>query len=260
MREVVGTAAGYQKLLIISALCVTFLAAVPLAHANLLTNGSFETPTVQVGGFTLFASGSTFTGWTVTGPPGTNVGIVSGSFAQNGVTFQAFDGIQWLDLTGLNSNSTEGVSQAVATIAGHIYQLSYLIGNTTGGGIFGSTSTVNVLLNGAQTFSDTNSNTSASTLNWVPVSHTFTANGALTTLLFQNGDPGTDNSNGLDNVVLLDLGAGGVGEVLFPSRPRCCCSWWASLVCASPSRGETDRSRTRAFSTSRSRSSRGATD
>ena len=50
MREVVGTAAGYQKLLIISALCVTFLAAVPLAHANLLTNGSFETPTVQVGG------------------------------------------------------------------------------------------------------------------------------------------------------------------------------------------------------------------
>jgi hypothetical protein len=201
-----------RRLIIISVLCVALLSAAPVAHANLLTNGSFEDPLVPAGTFTLFATGTAFTGWTATGPAGTNVGIVSGSFVQNGVTFQAFDGIQWLDLTGLNSNSTEGVSQAVATTSGHAYQLSYVIGNTTGGGIFGSTSTVNVFLNGVPTFSDTNSNTSASSLNWVPISHTFTASTALTTLLFQNGDPGADNSNGLDNVVLLDLGPVGGGS------------------------------------------------
>jgi hypothetical protein len=93
-------------------LCVALLSAAPAAHANILTNGSFENPVVPVGGFTLFATGAAFTGWTATGPAGTNVGIVSGSFVQAGVTFQAFDGNQWLDLTGLNSNSTEGVSQA----------------------------------------------------------------------------------------------------------------------------------------------------
>ena len=210
MRALFISAAGYQRLLIISAFFVAFLSAAPAAHANLLTNGSFETPTVPVSNFMIFSTGSALiTGWTVTGPQGTGVGIVSGSFAQNGVTFQALDGIQWLDLTGLNSNSTEGVSQAVATTAGHVYQISYFIGNTTGGGIFGSASTVNVSLNGLQTFSDTNSNTSASSLNWVPFSHTFTASGASTTLLFQNADPSSDNSNGLDNVVLLDLGPGG---------------------------------------------------
>lgn len=220
MSKLVRPAVVYQKLIItsVSVFYAAFLSATSLAHANLLTNGSFETPTVTVGGFTIFGTGSALiTGWTVTGPQGTAVGIVSGSFAQNGVTFQALDGIQWLDLTGLNSNSTEGVSQAVATTSGHVYQLSYFIGNTTGGGIFGSTSTVNVFLNGVQTFNDTNSNASASSLNWAPFSHTFTANSALTTLLFQNGDPSGDNSNGLDNVVLLDIGSGPGNSVPEPA-------------------------------------------
>jgi hypothetical protein len=46
------------------------LVAVP-AHANLLTNGSFEAPIVPVGAFTNFAVGSgALTGWTVFGPSG----------------------------------------------------------------------------------------------------------------------------------------------------------------------------------------------
>jgi hypothetical protein len=74
----------------------------------------------------------------VFGPSGTAVSIVSGSFTQNGVSFPAQDGVQWLDLTGDSSNSTEGVSQTVATTAGDQYQLSYSIGNTTGGSVFGA--------------------------------------------------------------------------------------------------------------------------
>jgi hypothetical protein len=53
-----------------------------------IVNGSFETPTVTVGSFTDFVVGtSTLTGWSVIGPGGLNVSIVSGSFSQNGVTF-----------------------------------------------------------------------------------------------------------------------------------------------------------------------------
>jgi hypothetical protein len=97
-------------------------------------------------------------------------------------------------------------SRRFATIVGDQYQLSYWIGNTTGGGIFGTTSTVNVSLNGAPTFSDTNATSSPTTQNWEQFTHTFVATGTATTLAFLNGDPGGDNNNGLDNIVLTDLG------------------------------------------------------
>lgn len=199
---------------------LSLLASVTSAHANLILNGSFETPVVTPGTFSNFAVGSgSLTDWTVFGPAGKHVSIVSGTFSQAGVSFPAQDGTQWLDLTGFNDNSTEGVSQAVATTAGHQYQVSYYIGNTTGGGIFGTTSTVNVLLNGAQTFSDTNSATSPGSLDWIQYTHTFVASGASTTIGFANGDPASDNSNGLDNIVLLDLGPvtdGGPGTNVVP--------------------------------------------
>jgi len=186
---------------------ITPSVATSVAYANLLTNGSFETPTVPVGGFTSFGVGSALiTGWTVVGPAGKNVSIVSGSFTQGGVSFVAEDANQWMDLTGFNDNSTEGVTQTIATTAGHLYELSYFIGNTTGGGIFGTTSTVNVSINGVPTFSDTNSTVSPTTLAWQKFTHDVVASGTSLTVTLINGDPSTDNSNGLDNVVLLDLG------------------------------------------------------
>jgi hypothetical protein len=183
------------------------LAASSGANANLIANGSFETPVVPNASFTNFTVGTaTLTNWTVFGPAGLNVAIVNTNFSENGVTFNAEDGNQWLDLTGDASNSTEGVSQAVTTIIGDRYQLSYFIGNTTGGGTFGTTSTVNVSVNGVPTFSDTNSNASPTNLNWEQFTHTFIATETSTTLAFQNADPSNDNSNGLDNAVLTDLG------------------------------------------------------
>jgi hypothetical protein len=192
----------------IAAFFVSLFLATSVAHAaTLLTNGSFETPVVPVGNFLSFPVGSTaITGWTVVGPAGTSVSPVSTTFSQNGVAFPAQDGVQWIDLTGFNINSTEGLSQTVGTIVGDRYQLSFFVGNTTGGGIFGTTSTVNVLINGVQTFSDTNSTVSPTIQNWQQFTHTFVATGASTTLALLNGDPISDNDNGLDNVVLLDLG------------------------------------------------------
>ena len=187
------------------------------ANANLLTNGSFETPTVPVGGITNFSVGEAgLTGWNVIGPNGATVALISGSFTQNGVTFNAGDGAQWLDLTGNGSNGPEGVSQAVATKAGELYQLAFLVGNTSGGGIFGSTSTVDVLLTGTQTFADTNSNADPTGQNWEQFTQQFVATGATTTLAFLNGDTLSDNDNGLDDIVLLDLGP---GTISVPEAP-----------------------------------------
>ena len=67
------------------------------------------------------------------------------------------------------------------------------------GGIFGTTSTVDVLVNGTQTFSATNSG-GGTTLTWQQFTTSFTANSSQTTLEFLNGDPSNDTSNGLDNI------------------------------------------------------------
>ena len=190
------------------------LASSSIASAD-VTNGSFETPVVPAN-FMNFPVGSPLlTGWTVVGPAGGVVSIVSGTFTQNGVSFPAGAGTQWLDLTGFDNNLPEGVAQSVTTVPGHTYQFSYLIGNTTGGGIFGTTSTVNVSVSGGPAFSDTNSTSSAATLNWQQFTHTFVATANTTTLSFINGDPSTDNSNGLDGIVLTDLGV--VGAVPEPA-------------------------------------------
>ncbi len=177
-----------------------------VARANLITNPSFEMPVVTPGSFENFLSGSSaIPGWTVTGPDDTDVSIVSTTFSQGGVSFQAFDGTQWLDLTGDGSNSTEGVEQTVPTIAGMNYVLTFYIGNTTGGGIFGTTSTDALKINGTQVGTFTNSNTANSSLSWEKFTYTFAGTGSSTTIEFDNRDPGNDNSNGLD-LVNLEVG------------------------------------------------------
>jgi hypothetical protein len=193
----------------------TFSMVAGIARGNLITNSSFETPTVAAGGFTNYATGSSsITGWTVTGPGTTGVSIVSGSFSQGGVIFEAKDGSQWLDLTGDGSNSTEGIQQAVATTSGANYILTFDVGNTTGGGIFGTTSTVGLDINGTQVNSYENSNADTTGLNWEQFTYSFMATGASTTIGFVNLDPSSDNSNGLD---LVDLEAGTASTVPEPA-------------------------------------------
>jgi hypothetical protein len=190
------------------AVCSLSMAA-GIARGNLITNPSFETstPSVTAGSFANFATGSTgITGWTVIGPA--SISAVSTTFAQNGVTFEAEDGNVWIDLTGENSNSTEGLQQAVTTATGTNYILTFFVGNTTGGGIFGTTSTVGLYVNGTEVNTYENSNADTTGLNWEQFTYNFTASSASTTIGFINLDPGNDNSNGLD---LVDLEAGSSG-------------------------------------------------
>lgn len=183
-----------------------FLAS-PVCAANLIVDGSFEDPTVTAGSFTLFSTGQTFGAgapWTVVGVGGGNVGIVSTTFVQNGISFLAENGNQWIDLTGITQSPAEGVQQTIATTIGQQYSLSFYVGNVNNvGGIFGTTSTVDVDINGSQILAAENScTTCTSTLTWQLFTTTFTASSASTVLAFLNGDPSNDTSNGLDNITV----------------------------------------------------------
>jgi hypothetical protein len=194
----------------------------PAYGANIVINGSFEVPLVPSGGYTSFSSGSTaITGWTVIGPSGTEVALVSGAFTADGCcpqthfSFPAQDGAQWLDLTGVTSNSTEGVQQTVATAIGTNYQLSFWVGNVVDprltSAFFGIASTVEVDINGVLLGLFTNSSGST-TQTWQQFSPQFVATGSSTTIAFINRDPLTDTQNGLDNVVLDVAPAAAVPE------------------------------------------------
>jgi len=167
---------------------------------NLIRNGGFEQPVVGTGGYKLVPSGQSFAGWKVVGATG-NVGPISGAFSQNGIAFTAKAGKQWLDLTGL-SNSVTGVAKTVKTKPGASYRLSFAVGNVVdSGGIFGTISTVNVLVNGHNVLAATN-RTGGHEQAWKTFTVTVKATSASTTISFMNGDPSTDNDNGLDAVSL----------------------------------------------------------
>lgn len=114
-------------------LTVLFALAAVDARANLIVNGSFETPAVPVGGSASYGYGSTsITGWTTT--TAYQNSVVSGSFSQNGISYPAEDGSQWLDL----DNDLE---QTVATTIGDVYTLSFWLGNVDDPGPYSGQST-----------------------------------------------------------------------------------------------------------------------
>ena len=202
-------------------LCICMLACFVPANANLILNPSFEMPVVPVTSFTSFPvpPGTGIPNWTVVGAAGTEVSIVNGTYTKECCVFapDPSDGAQWLDLTGFSSNKFEGVEQTVPTTTGTTYDLSFLVGNVYDPtGVFGTTSKVEVRLGGiaGTVLGDfTNSSTTPGVLNWKPFATTFVAGaGATTTLDFLNLDPATDNSNGLDSLVLTAEPAPGIPE------------------------------------------------
>jgi hypothetical protein len=182
---------------------VALALAVPASAAtNLVHDGGFEKPVVPSGSYAGFSHGQTFFGWTVVGASG-NVAVVNGAFTQNGFTFPAKSGHQWLDLTG-TSNAATGVSQKVSTTPSHNYTLTFAVGNVYDpNGIFGVTSTVNVVVNGAHVATVKNSRGRGSTsMVWQTFHVTVAATSATTTIAFINGDPANDTLNALDAVTL----------------------------------------------------------
>jgi len=103
------------------------------AQANLITNGSFESPILVSGSdyITVSVGSSTIPGWTVVGLPSQNVAVVEALYDlpdAAGINFAASDGVQWIDMTGAGSNGYEGLMQTVATAPG-TYHLAFDVGN-----------------------------------------------------------------------------------------------------------------------------------
>jgi hypothetical protein len=191
---------------------LTLLTATP-SRADLIVNGSFETPVAPPGGFTDFsAANQGLTGWTVLGY---DVSILGKNFQQNGITFQAEDGNQSMDLTGVSSNSaSDGVSQSVATVVGQQYALSFYVGSATDHNIFFA-STVDLSINGGARVSYSNPTAPTNMLNWELFTVDITATSTSTSLAFYDGDNNTNNQNSsLDNVSMVPLSVPEPGSVV----------------------------------------------
>jgi hypothetical protein len=196
----------FTKAFATSAACAALLTASALTAqgANLIKNGGFEKPIAPAGNYTCFNTGQTFVNWTVVGATG-NVCVISGTYTANGFTVEPEAGAQSIDLTGYGSNMATGVSQTVATTPGAAYQLTFWVGNVVNtGGPDGLTSTVNVLVNGVQVYTATNSlGAGSSSVVWQKFTATITSLTPQTTIAFINGDPAGDNYNGLDGITLV---------------------------------------------------------
>jgi hypothetical protein len=173
---------------------------------NLIRNGSFELPGVGTG-YTLFTPGQQFAGWTVVGPDQSNVAVISGSFAQNGFSFPAAAGKQAMDLTGtsdLVNRNLAGVSQVVKTARGASYTLRFSVSNVVNpGGVFGTSSTVEVQVNGQRALLAKNAlGKGSATQVWKAFSLRIKASSTSTKIAFLNYDPASDTANGLDAVSL----------------------------------------------------------
>ena len=184
------------------------------AAAAGLKDGGFETPPPPAGWFTTYDLGQKFGPWTVVGPTGSNVAVVSTSTVINGFSFPAKKGMAFLDLTGSNDPGlAQGVSQKIKTVPGQAYLVTFFVGNINDpGGIWGTTSTVNVYADGNLVTSATNSGGKAggTVMVWQKFSATFTATAGATTLSFVSGDfiGQNDEVCGLDAVTVV------------PAKPR----------------------------------------
>ena len=171
------------------------------ARANLIVNGSFESPAVPVGGYTNYPGGSTgITGWTVVG---VDSSVGSTAFVQSGIAFHSQHGNQFLDTAGVTSNSSaSGVSQNVPTTAGASYTLSFYVGSCTDNNFF-YPSTVDLSINGGPRAHYTNPNAPSDQLNWMQFTVSFTATGSSTVITFYNGGAPNNYESNLDNVTLV---------------------------------------------------------
>jgi hypothetical protein len=185
------------------AMCLGVLAVAAQAHANLIVNGSFETPLVPPGGTATFPGGSTaITGWTIVG---VDSSLVHTNFTQSGITFQAQHGNQWLDAAGHTSNSmTSGVRQVVPTTPGGLYAISFYVGSARDN-VFFNAATIDLQIDGGPRVPFHNPIAPNNMLHWQQFTVPFVATGSTTTITFYNGSAPNNFLSALDNVVMEGL-------------------------------------------------------
>lgn len=168
-----------NRCILASVLCMLVVAP---AMANLVDNGSFETPVVPVNSFTRIAAGSSaLSPWSVGG-----AGI---DLKQTGY-LPAQDGLNSVDLNAVDSGS---VSQDITFLTDGWYELSfYMAGNPGISGTKTMDVTLGSLVDESLSYLDPG-------VNWTPYSYVFFATAGTQTLTFVSTNGGEAGPT-LDNV------------------------------------------------------------
>lgn len=147
-------------------------ASLPVQAQNLFVNGSFETPNVS---YQQLGPGSTvITGWTT---------VLSGVEHFNAGAGAA-DGQMVVDLANFTFNAG-GLQQAVATVPGQLYAVSFFAGNVLTAGRDG-TGIVKASIDGGAPLSFATPVATTATNVWALRSFSFTATGSSTLVRFFN--------------------------------------------------------------------------
>lgn len=169
--------------------CISTVVLSVTAHANLITNFSFETP-ASAGSPSLVSGSTTLTGWTVINAEIAQ--IRNGDFAG----LNAEDGTYSLDLTGYHDSSPYGgVQQTIATTPGATYSISFFVGAYNG------VSTVGVTAGNLNTTASASAALASNTQVWNQAYLQFVASGSSTPIsLFGTAASAGGTYIGLDNV------------------------------------------------------------
>jgi len=174
-----------------------------------VVNPGFESPVLASGpaGVQQFTvAGQGLPGWTVVG---NDVLLIQTTYSEpsNGITFNAGEGLNSLDLTGVgNSGMTNGVTQIINTVVNQAYLIQFLVGRASGNAPnFVSPATVTFNVNGGPLTSFTNTDTTAGQVNWKSFSTIFVATGSTTTIGFYNGTTGVPAYVGLDGITIASI-------------------------------------------------------
>ena len=166
------------------------------ASANLIANGSFETPAFPAGtNYEYIPGGSTtISGWDTvhTGVERINLSTYGGGV---GYGF-AHDGAVSLDLN-TDHGVGGGIQQAISTAVGAEYLLTFYQGTYVDHGRDGNSNIVASAGSSSQTFSYTNS---APTISWTAQTLIFTATAPTTLVSFTNFDSPSQNFSHIDSV------------------------------------------------------------
>ncbi|BDI29115.1 hypothetical protein CCAX7_11660 [Capsulimonas corticalis] len=149
------------------------------AHAeNLITNGSFEAPSINPGSYSLYNS---IPGWTLAS--GSKIEI------QNNIVGKAADGFQFVEL---DSDASSSIMQTINTTAGKHYQLTFAFSARPGTGL--SDNILGVNWNGASVSKLTANGSGQGDTHWKTYTYDLVAHGSTSTVQFS--DLGASNSLG----------------------------------------------------------------
>jgi hypothetical protein len=254
MRPKSGWTVGFAAVLALG------LFAIP-SHAdglNLLTNGSFELPTVSAGsscgayancmGFHNGVAGNdNINGWQLIGKAGIDGGgnpipdapatimVLGFSYTEPDNTtgqilnFHPQDGLNSADLSGEgNQGTTNGIKQAVTTTAGLNYILTFWVGHqySVAEGYELHPSSIALYVDGALVGPYNNAGNTLEDITWTQFSYSFQAASDQAVVAFLNNTDYGNNFAGLDNVTLAavpepsSLLLLGAGMTLLASRLR----------------------------------------